>query len=130
MEEAHPDLPQRRSLNDGLRRALADGQALFDRGLYFEAHERLEEEWHKQSGPAKRLLQGLTQICAGCHKMKSGADPKAGALYLLERGLEKTMKAAGLLAPGTAAPLEKTIKALVAAIRNGERPKPPELRWI
>lgn len=125
MEETHPDLPHGRSLNAALKR----GQTLFDRGLYREAHDALEEEWRRRLGGAKLLLQGLTQLCAACHKIKSGADPKAGALYLLEKGLEKTMKAAPLLPADRAQALEKTIKRTIAAIERGEKPPPPGLAW-
>ncbi len=60
---------------------------LFNAGRFFEAHEKWEEVWLAESGPAKRLLQGLIQIAAGFLKAESGNA--GGAVRLLEAGVAK-----------------------------------------
>lgn len=45
-----------------LSAAAIAGIALFNRGEYFEAHERLEEAWNADLGPGRDLYRGLLQI--------------------------------------------------------------------
>ena len=86
-------------LDDALARAAAEVRD----GLFFEAHDTLEEEWHHiPDGELRTAVQGLIQICAGLHKRSEGKE--AGASYLLERGLEKARRCEAALPPGAAAP--------------------------
>ena len=39
----------------------------FNRREFFDAHERWEELWKKESGPAKPFLQGLIQVATALH---------------------------------------------------------------
>jgi len=55
-----------------LAEALAGPAALFDAGLYFEAHEALEPWWRAARGEAREALQGLVQVAAGYHHLASG----------------------------------------------------------
>lgn len=66
---------------------LEEGRALFNAGRFFEAHEKWEEVWLAETGPAKRLLQGLIQIAAGFLKAESGSFGVAARL--LEAGVAK-----------------------------------------
>ena len=55
---------------------------------FFEAHDTLEEEWHRiPAGPLRTAVQGLIQICAGLHKRSRGQTK--GSDYLISRGLTK-----------------------------------------
>jgi predicted metal-dependent hydrolase len=66
---------------------LLRGVGLFNRGLYWEAHEVWEEEWTPdRKGPDSGFYKGLIQVAAGClhytrrngrgavNKWRSGAD--------------------------------------------------------
>lgn len=91
-------------IHEALRRA-ADEVAV---GKFFEAHDTLEEEWHRiPEGDLRTAVQGLIQLCAGLHK-GSGA----GAQYLLTRGLAKLERCGAALPEGAAAPF-------LAAARKG-----------
>jgi predicted metal-dependent hydrolase len=67
---------------------LARGGALFDAGLYFEAHEVWEQAWLSASGARRTFLQGLIQVAAACHKASRLESP-AGCRRLLEAGIAK-----------------------------------------
>lgn len=66
---------------------IRDGLRLFNERYFFEAHEALEEVWHRERGPSRLFLQGLIQICAGFHHFQNG-NPR-GAAELLLRGTDK-----------------------------------------
>ena len=66
---------------------LRRGVELFNRGLYWEAHEAWEEAWTPdRNGPDRGFYKGLIQVAAGClhygrrnrrgavNKWRSGAD--------------------------------------------------------
>lgn len=66
---------------------LTRGIELFNRGLYWEAHEAWEEAWiPDRHGPDRGFYKGLIQVAAGClhytrrnrrgsvNKWRSGAD--------------------------------------------------------
>ena len=59
----------------------------FNRGLFFECHETLEEIWLEEHGEEKRFYQGIIQIAAGYYKLQQGVP--AGAFKLWRMGLEK-----------------------------------------
>jgi predicted metal-dependent hydrolase len=66
---------------------LAKGVAEFNRGLYFECHETLEEVWLEEHGDDRLFYQGLIQVAAGFFKWEQGVP--AGAIKLWRAGLEK-----------------------------------------
>ena len=70
---------------------LEEGRALFNAGRFFEAHERWEEAWLSETGPARLLLQGLIQVAAGFLKMKAGNRP--AAIRLFETGVGRIVAA-------------------------------------
>ena len=84
---------------------------MFDKGLYFECHELLEEIWLKSEGKKKVLLQGLIQAAAGFHKLKQGSPE--GASKLFTRASEKLNK---IQAKGTV--LMKFKKKVLAKITS------------
>ncbi len=59
----------------------------FNRQLFFECHETLEEIWLEEHGQDRKFYQGVIQIAAGYFKWQQGVA--AGALKLWRMGLEK-----------------------------------------
>ncbi len=66
---------------------IRDGLRLFNEEFFFEAHEVLEDVWHRERGEPRLFLQGLIQLCAGFHHFQNGNI--GGAAALLSRGTEK-----------------------------------------
>ncbi len=69
------------------RDRIRDGLRLFNERHFFEAHEVLEDVWHREHGEPRLFLQGLIQVCAGFHHFQNGND--RGAAELLQRGTDK-----------------------------------------
>ena len=69
-------------------RRLELGIELFNRGLYWEAHEAWEEAWLEEEGEVRLFLQGLIQVAAGYHKATVQLQP-SGCVKLLRSGLDK-----------------------------------------
>ncbi len=69
---------------------ILDGLRLFNEHHFFEAHEVLEDVWHREHGEPRLFLQGLIQICAGFHHYQNGNA--RGAVELLQRGADKMRK--------------------------------------
>jgi hypothetical protein len=63
---------------------LVTGIAQFNRGEYFEQHETLEELWHAEARPVRRLYQGILQIGVALYHVRRGNHH--GAVYMLGRG--------------------------------------------
>ncbi len=59
----------------------------FNRQLFFECHETLEEIWLEEHGNDRKFYQGVIQIAAGYFKWQQGVP--AGAVKLWRMGLEK-----------------------------------------
>jgi predicted metal-dependent hydrolase len=59
----------------------------FNRQLFFECHETLEEIWLEEHGDERKFYQGIIQIAAGYFKWQQGVP--AGAIKLWRMGLEK-----------------------------------------
>ena len=70
------------------REVLARGAALFNQGLYWEAHEAWEELWLELEDEPKLFVQGLIQVAAGYHKATVQMQPR-GCVKLLTTALEK-----------------------------------------
>jgi len=70
-----------------LERLLKIGGGLFNRGLFFEFHELLEEPWFRARGLQKQFLQGIIQIAVGFYRLQ--ARKLRGCLQLLREGEEK-----------------------------------------
>ena len=63
---------------------LLTGIEQFNRGEYFEQHETLEELWHAEARPVRRLYQGILQIGVALYHVRRGNHH--GAVYMLGRG--------------------------------------------
>ncbi len=69
---------------------IRDGLRLFNERYFFEAHEVLEDVWHRERGEPRLFLQGLIQVSAGFHHFTNGNF--TGAAELLQRGADKMRK--------------------------------------
>ena len=63
------------------------GIAEFNRRRFFEAHEVWEDLWHFYRQNDRAMLQGLIQVAAGCHHLRT--DNLNGAFSLIGKGLAK-----------------------------------------
>ena len=70
------------------RDVLARGAALFNQGLYWEAHEAWEELWLELEDEPKLFVQGLIQVAAAYHKATVQMQPR-GCVKLLTTALQK-----------------------------------------
>ncbi len=60
---------------------------LFNRGLYYEAHEALEEVWLPlRKGPLDHFYRGLIQLAGAFVHLSRGRLRPAGSLLSLSRG--------------------------------------------
>ncbi len=97
--------------------ALEDAAALFDTGLYFEVHERLEPYWLRAVGAERQALQGLIQIAVGYQHAANGNVHGARALF--EEGSARLRE--GALA---ALDLEPFVRAVQEALTRLPDPFP------
>jgi predicted metal-dependent hydrolase len=81
----------------------------FNRQLFFECHETLEEIWMEDHGEDRKFYQGIIQIAAGYFKLEQGVP--AGALKLWRTGLEK-------LEPYGPVFLGISVESLVGAVKD------------
>lgn len=68
--------------------ALARGADLFNRGLFWDAHEAWEELWLELEDEPKLFVQGLIQAAAAGHKAFVQRQPR-GCVKLLATAIEK-----------------------------------------
>ena len=69
------------------RELLAEAASLFNRKLYFECHDLLEDRWAGERDPGDRaFLHGLIQIAVGLYHVSQRNH--LGAVNLLSRGIE------------------------------------------
>jgi len=59
----------------------------FNRGLFYQAHETLEEIWLEDHGPEREFYQGIIQVAAGYFKWEQ--DVPRGAFKLLRAGVQR-----------------------------------------
>lgn len=67
------------------RVAVERAVAQFNRGLFFECHEILEDVWRDVRGPSRDFLQGLIQVSVGFHHLDRGN--RVGALRTFAKAL-------------------------------------------
>lgn len=80
-------------MNSGFDFALAQGEALFNQGQYFAAHEAWEIGWLATGSDERLLLQGLIQVAAGFVKLSRGQP--AGTAKLLALAAPKLSRFVG-----------------------------------
>ena len=59
----------------------------FDRGLFYEAHETLEQLWLEDHGPEREFYQGIIQVAAGYFKWEQ--EVPQGAVKLFRSAIRK-----------------------------------------
>ena len=64
-----------------------EGIEFFNRGLYFECHEALEEAWREETGPCRLLYQAILQVSVALFHVKNGNT--RGAQKVLLRASKK-----------------------------------------
>ncbi|MCA1581841.1 MAG: DUF309 domain-containing protein [Acidobacteria bacterium] len=109
------------------RVSLSRGRALFNDGLFFEAHEVWEEAWLVETGARRRVLQGLIQIAAALLKAGRAEHPR-GSLRLLDAGIEKLENgdtAGNGLAFAAFLSSLRQLRPSVVAWAEGRSPAPP-----
>jgi len=72
-------------LDNERRDAFLRGIDEFNRGLFFECHETLEDVWHATRGVDRDFYQGLIQVAVGFYHI--GNDNRRGGESQLEKGL-------------------------------------------
>jgi uncharacterized protein len=72
----------------GTAESLERGRALFNAGLFWEAHEAWEGGWMEEEGDVRLFLQGVIQVAAGYYKAFVQQQP-SGCVKLLGTGLDK-----------------------------------------
>jgi predicted metal-dependent hydrolase len=94
----------------------------FNRGLFFECHETLEEIWLEEHGEDRKFYQGIIQIAAGYFKWEQKVP--AGAIKLWHSGLEKIEPYGpvylGLDVESFAAAVKENLNELMAVHPQGE----------
>lgn len=123
---ARPDAPMPDA--SGTFRA---GVAAYQRGHYYEAHERWEELWRVEpDGPRRRFLQGLIQVAAAMHKLYS-MKSASGSIRLFEKarghlaGVPDGM--GGLSVKGLLASIDRALAALPELAAAGRTDLDPSL---
>jgi predicted metal-dependent hydrolase len=116
------------------RALLLRAAKLFNRKLYFECHDLLEEAWSEARGEDRDLLQALIHVSVGLYHVAAGNHK--GAQSLLEKGvlgLEPFLPASqgldllGLVSKARLC-LEKTERALSGEIIEWEPEDVPMMR--
>lgn len=97
--------------------ALARGVSLFNRGLYWEAHEAWEELWLELSGEPRLFVQGLIQLAAAYHKATVQRQPR-GCVSLHLRALQKLAASPRDLLGVETEPLLAAARLTLAAARR------------
>jgi uncharacterized protein len=110
---------------------LRRGGALFDDGMYWEAHEVWEEVWRMRKGrPDRDFLKGIIQGAAGLWHVTQGNYK--GAVSVLSRAVEylEPYRPAkdGIDVERLSAALSETVAASRAALGGGPPPRLPTLK--
>jgi len=72
-------------LTEEERAAFRRGVEEFNRALFFECHDTLEELWSGVRGPSRDFFQGLIQVAVAFHHVSNANGP--GAVSMIERAL-------------------------------------------
>lgn len=99
-------------------RSYARGLDAFNAGRFYEAHELWEARWLVEpDAQVKTMLQGLIQLAAAGHKLRTG-DRVRGGPTLLRRAADKLEVADGALGvPGAALAAEARALEPIAIAR-------------
>ena len=71
----------------GIRSSLPHGPRRVQPGLFYEAHETLEQLWLEDHGPERDFYQGIIQVAAGYFKWEQ--EVPQGTVKLLRSAIRK-----------------------------------------
>ena len=112
--------------------ALARGAELYNRRLYYEAHEAWEELWLELLDEPRRFLQGLIQVAAAGHKAWAQRQPR-GCVKLLRAALQKLEGAPAVCLGVEAERFQAGVRRALAEAEMwlaGRRAGPPDLPGV
>ncbi|HXH26009.1 MAG TPA: DUF309 domain-containing protein [Vicinamibacterales bacterium] len=95
---------------------LLEAIAQFNRGEYFEQHETLERLWRAETGPVRRLYQGILQIGVAFFHLRRGNFH--GTVVMLERGLANLRPFAPVCQSVDVARLVAAAESALAAVKH------------
>lgn len=123
-----PAPPSEPGLSEAQRTALAEGLDLFNRRLFFECHDTLEEVWSGVRGAPRAFLQGLIQAAVGFYHLGNGN--RKGALSMLRRSLERLERYPERYAGVELEPLRADLREWRQALEadSGPPAEPPRIR--
>lgn len=120
----HPDLsPAER------RRLFHEGIALFNRSLFYDAHDSWEEIWRSTTPEPRDLFQGLVQVTAGMHHALDRRRPEPAA-RVLAKGRRRLEPLGPVCCGIDLAALLESVRAWEAWLtggREGEAPPVPRI---
>jgi hypothetical protein len=110
--------------------ALQRAATLWDRRLFFEVHEVLEDVWQRTAGSERQALQGVIQIAVAFHHLAHGNV--RGARKLLEEGRERLAATPAVLPALDAPALLASTAYWETALASGSAPTdtPPRLPLV
>jgi predicted metal-dependent hydrolase len=98
-------------------RHLERGIDEFNRGLFFECHETLEDLWQGIRGRGRSFFQGLIQLAVGFYHLDNG-NLKGGASQL-DKGLRNLEGYGSRFAGIELDPLRREVGSWLARVRGG-----------
>lgn len=102
---------------DGIMHAQAlEGVSLFNRGLYFEAHEALELAWKDERGKIRELYQGILE--AGVTYLHIRRGNYAGAIKVYDRSMRRLRGWPDICLGADVGQLRRDLSAAVAEARR------------
>ena len=96
---------------------MAAGAACYQRGDWFEAHERWETVWRKSRGDDRRVIQALIQVAAALLHLE--AERPRPATTLLRKALAKLEGAPAELDGVDVAAVTRRAREALAAVAGG-----------
>lgn len=97
--------------------AFATGIAQFNRALFFECHDTLEDLWSGVRGPSRDFFQGLIQVAVAFHHLERGN--RGGAASLFARGLARLERYPPRYAGLKLEALRATVRDWAKAVASG-----------
>jgi uncharacterized protein len=123
-----PDPPEP-SLDADELRAFREGVDQFNRGLFFECHDTLEELWSGVRGSSRDFFQGLIQVAVAYYHLDGGNA--AGAESMLQRALKRFEGYPDRYFGFDLGAQREVLREGLERIRGGQPPaaQPPEWRF-
>jgi predicted metal-dependent hydrolase len=119
--------PPEPQLDDEERRLFSKGVDEFNRGLFFECHDSIEDLWSGLRGPVRDFFQGLIQVSVAFYHLGNGNLVGAGSM--MRRALKRFERYPdGYFGFDLAAQREE-LRRLLEDIDRGQVPAHAPPRW-